>query len=37
MRGDTLLGNLGLQAHLTLINTRNELRVDQSPPNKIEQ
>jgi hypothetical protein len=37
MRGDSLLGNLGLQAHLTLIDTRGELRADPSPPNKIQQ
>ena len=37
MRGDTLLDILGLQAHLTLIDTRDELRADLSPPNKIQQ
>jgi hypothetical protein len=37
MRGEPLLGNLGHQAHLTLINTRNSLRADLSPPNNIQQ
>jgi hypothetical protein len=37
MRGETLLGILGLPAHLPLINTHETLRVELSPPNKIQQ
>jgi hypothetical protein len=37
MRGETLLGYLGLQAHLTLIKTRTKLRDNRSPPNNIQQ
>jgi hypothetical protein len=37
MREETLLGYLGLQAHLTLIKTRTKRRHDRSPPNNIQQ
>jgi hypothetical protein len=37
MRGDSLLGNLGLQAHLALIDTRDERCVAFSTPKNIQQ
>jgi len=37
MREETLLGYLGLQAHLTLIKTRTKRSHDRSPPNNIQQ
>ncbi|MEN9709110.1 MAG: hypothetical protein RIQ68_1518 [Pseudomonadota bacterium] len=37
MRGDSLLGNLGLQAHLALTDTRDKLRVAFSTPKNIQQ